>query len=145
MGDYKISEHHGDSAPTRVKIVNFLTTPFTAMIFLVTRLAGVESKIEFGPGGMCETERLERGVLVRMAAMIAKYSDDVVECTEEDDDRTSGCVYPNMHAAFMRASIVARKMPPVLRFIKEQGLTLGDGVPEHRMAEYGMDESKGDK
>ena len=144
MGSYKINEHHGDSAPKRVKFANFLATPFVGVLFLVSRLTGTEVQIQFGPGGMCEQERLEGAVLLKMAAMMAKFSDDVVECMEDDDDRVGGFMPPNMHAAFMRASFTARKMPPVLRFIKDNGLTLGDGVPEKRYAEYMVDEDSHD-
>lgn len=143
MGNYNYTEHHGDSAPKRVKFANFLATPFVGVLFLVSRLTGTEVQVQFGPGGMCRRERRENFIFAQMGAMFAKYSDDVLELAHSSG-ATGAYIPPGMHAMFMRGSEIAREMDTVIAFAEANGLRLGNGKPKRVDCEIEFNEDSHD-
>lgn len=129
MGNYNYVEHHGDSAPKRVKFANFLAAPFVGVLLLVSRLTGTEVQVQFGPGGMCKAERREKFIFAQMGVMFAKYSDDVLELAHSSG-ATGAYMPPDMHEGFMQGAVIAREMGAVIAFAEANSIKFGDGKPK---------------
>lgn len=143
---YTLDEHVGDSVTTRVRVAHFFAAPFIAALMGIARMTRTEMTVGFATQGHANAEDKERNALLMMAAMFAKYSDDVIEIAESDDDRKpAGYLSPPIHTACMRASAAARQMKVVLGFIKETGAGIGDGKPRSARCEYETGDEKGNK
>jgi len=143
---YTLDEHVGDSVTPRVRFAHFLAAPFIAVLMGISRVTRTEMTVGFASQGHANAADKERNAFLTMGAMFAKYSDDVIEIAEDDDDRKpAGYLAPPIHAACMRASAVARRMEAVMDFIKETGAGIGDGKPRSARCEYETGDEKGNK
>lgn len=143
---YTLDEHVGDSVTTRVRVAHFLAAPFIAVLMGIARVTRTEMTVGFASQGYTNAADKERNALLMMGAMFAKYSDDVIEIAEDDDDRKpAGYLAPAIHAACMRASAAARRMESVMNFIEETGAGIGDGKPRSARCEYESGDEKGNK
>jgi hypothetical protein len=135
----------GASVPPRVKLASFLTTPFVGLTIGVSRLLGVETSVVLGPKGQIDRKNHEDFLLIQMGTLLAKYSDDVVELSENENSGVrAGYVQPDMHAAIMRAAAVARRMEAVTDFIAKNNIRLGTGVPQWRECQIEFNEDSQD-
>jgi len=142
---FTLVSHAGDSASPRVKFASFLTTPFVALTLGISRLLGVETSVVLGPKGQINHNNHEDFLLIQMGTLLAKYSDDVVELSEnENSGMRAGYVPPDMHAAFMRAAAVARGTETVTDFIAKNNIRLGTGVPQWRECQIEFNEDSQD-
>jgi hypothetical protein len=142
---FTLVSHAGDSAPPRVKLASFLTTPFVGLTLGISRLLGVETSVALGPKGQIAHKNYEDFLLIQMGTLLAKYSDDVVELSEnENSGGRAGYVPPDMHAAIMRAAAVARGMENVTDFIAKNNIRLGNGVPQWRECQIEFNEDPQD-
>lgn len=143
---YTLDEQVGDSVTTRVRFAHFLAAPFIAALMGIARVTRTEMTVDFAPQGYANAADKERNALLMMGAMFAKYSDDVLEIAEDDNDnKPAGYLAPPIHAACMRASAAARRMGAVMDFIEEIGTTIGNGIPRGARCEYEYNSEKGDK
>jgi hypothetical protein len=142
---FTLVSHAGDSAPPRVKLASFLTTPFVGLTLGISRLLGVETSVVLGPKGQIDRKNHEDFLLIQMGTLLAKYSDDVVELSEnENSGERAGYVPPDMHAAIMHAAAVARGMGIITDFIAKNNIRLGTGVPQWRECQIEFNEDSQD-